>query len=235
MASMVGSSSSLGVKSSRAWAGWGLAPRPLDRDDPDVVEHGLAAVGGAAREVDLELAGEALGVGVAQEVPEGGLGPGADVEHLEGAGAGQVAALNVADRVAARLPRGQADRRQVAHEVGDALQGHEVELDVLAGGDVAPAPGVGVGDVAAHLQLVGRHRAVGDLDPHHLVVAALALAVDAVVQAEDPEAVLLDLPAEVLLEQALELLDVSLGRGVDLVGDSHGGTSLPGGATVLES
>ena len=37
-------------------------------DDADVVEHGLAAVGGAAREVDLELAGQALGVGVVEEV-----------------------------------------------------------------------------------------------------------------------------------------------------------------------
>ena len=37
-------------------------------DHADVVEHRLAAVGGAAREVDLELAGEALGERVAQEV-----------------------------------------------------------------------------------------------------------------------------------------------------------------------
>ena len=32
----------------------------------------------------------------------------------------------------------------------------------------------------------------GHLDPDHLVVAALALAVDAVVQAEDPEDVLVE-------------------------------------------
>ena len=44
-------------------------------DHADVVEHGLAAVGVAAREVDLELAGQALGEGVVQEVLEGGLGP----------------------------------------------------------------------------------------------------------------------------------------------------------------
>ena len=43
----------------------------------------------------------------------------------------------------------------------------------------------------------GVMRAVGHLDPHHLVVAALALAVDAVVQAEDAEDVLVELAGEV--------------------------------------
>ena len=54
----------------------------------------------------------------------------------------------------------------------------------------------------------GVMRAVGDLDPHHLVVAALALAVDAVVQAEDPEDVLVELAGQVAGELLLELLDV---------------------------
>ena len=39
----------------------------IDGDDADVVEHRLAAVGGAAGEVDLELAGQALRVRVAQQ------------------------------------------------------------------------------------------------------------------------------------------------------------------------
>ena len=113
---------------------------PAGGDDADVVEHGLAAVGGAAGEVDLELAGQALGERVAQEVLEGRLGPRADVEHLERAGAGEVAALHVAHGVAAGLAGGEPDRRQVAHHRGDPLEVDEVELDVLAGGDVAPAP-----------------------------------------------------------------------------------------------
>ena len=121
--------------------------RAGDADDADVVEHGLAAVGGAAGEVDLELAGQALGERVAQEVLERGLGPRRDVEHLVRAGAGEVAALHVADGVAARLAGGEPDRGEVAQDLGDLLELHEVELDVLAGGDVAPAAGVGVGDV----------------------------------------------------------------------------------------
>ena len=90
----------MAVNSSRASAGCGLAPRPPATNtrkpgstvpsssvrvaaiDADVVEHRLAAVGGAAGEVDLELAGQALGERVAQEVLERGLGPRRDVEHL---------------------------------------------------------------------------------------------------------------------------------------------------------
>ena len=66
--------------------------------------------------------------------------------------------------------------------------------------------------------------AVGHLDPHHLVVAALALAVDAVVEAEDPEDVLVDLAGEVAAELHLELLDVgelAPGRSPAV---QHGGT-----------
>ena len=44
--------------------------------------------------------------------------------------------------------------------LGHPLELHEVELDVLAGGDVAPAPGVVVGDVAEHVELLGGDDAV---------------------------------------------------------------------------
>ena len=127
-----------------------------------------------------------------------------------------MAALDVADRVAARLPGREPDGRELAHDGGDVLEVDEVELDVLAGRDVAPAPGVRVGDVADHLQLVGCQPAVGDLDADHLVVAALALAVDAVVQPEDPEDVLLEVAGEVAGELGFELGDVGQLRRVDL-------------------
>ena len=203
---------------------------PVDRDDADVVEHRLAAVGDAAGEVDLELAGQALRVGVAEEVAEGGLGPRRDVEHLVGAGAGEVAPLHVAHGVAAGLARRQADRGHVAQQRGDALELDEVELDVLPGRDVAPPARVLVGEVAAHVELLGGEGAVRHLDAHHLVVAALALPVDAVVEAEDAEAVLVELAVEVEAEHALELLDVGEGlrldgAGADLSRDrlAHGG------------
>jgi hypothetical protein len=67
-----------------AGLGGAVVERAGAGDHAHVVEHGLAAVGLAAGEVDLELAGQALGERVAQEVPVGGLGPGGDVEVLVG-------------------------------------------------------------------------------------------------------------------------------------------------------
>ena len=156
------SSSSRGVNSSSAWAGCGLAPSPPatktrkpgfdgpvraglgDGDHADVVEHGLAAVGGAAREVDLELARQPLRVsGGAGKCRNVASAHGRDVEHLERAGAGQVAARR---RCAPcrRTPRGSsgptAARSRSEHR--DPLELHEVELDVLAGREVAPAAAV---------------------------------------------------------------------------------------------
>jgi hypothetical protein len=105
--------------------------------------------------------------------------------------------------------------RQQPHHLGDVLQLHEVELDVLPGGDVAPAPGVVVGDLRHQVELMGEQPAVGDLDPHHLVVAALALAVDPVVQPEDAEGVLLDLTGQVAGEDRVELGGIGQLVGVD--------------------
>ncbi len=63
-----------------------------------------------------------------------------------------------------------------------------------------PQPaGVGLGDVGERLELLGGDAAVRHLDAEHLVVAALALAVDALVEAEDAEDVLVDPAVEVLL------------------------------------
>ncbi len=184
-------------------------------DHADVVEHRLTAVGLATGEVDLELAGETLTERVAHEVTERGLGPRADVEHLVRARAGEMAALDVADGVAARFPRREPDRRQVTHHLGDLGQRDEVELDVLAGRDVAPPARVLVDEPADHLELLGLDRSVGHLHPDHLVLAALTLAVDAVAQAEHPEDVLVEIAREVAHEHLLELLDVHQLLGVD--------------------
>ena len=67
----------------------------------------------------------------------------------------------------------------------------------------------------SRVQLLGRDLAVGDLDPEHLVVPPLALAVDPVGQAEDPEDVLVDRTVEVPGQHPLELVDVGRLGGVD--------------------
>ena len=87
------SSCSRGVNSSRAWAGWGLAPRPpatKTRKPASVLPSGNGRETATTPtslnmawpqsvtqpgEVDLELAREPLSVRVVQEVAEGGLGP----------------------------------------------------------------------------------------------------------------------------------------------------------------
>ncbi len=125
-----------------------VGARAVHRDDAGVVEHRLAAVGGAAGEVDLELAGEPLRDRVAQEEVLGGLGPRADVEHLVGARAGEMAARHVAHGVAARFAAGEPDRREEAQDLGRLLELHEVELHVLAGREVTPAAREVLGDVA---------------------------------------------------------------------------------------
>src|SRR5436190_20974074 len=70
--------------------------------------------------------------------------------------------------------------------------------------------------MAQHLELVGRQGPVGDLDTDHLVVAALTLTVDAVVQAEDAESVLIQVAGQVEGHHLLELVDVAEGGGIDL-------------------
>ena len=204
-----------------------VGERAVHRDHTDVVEHRLAAVGGAAGEVDLELAGEPLRQGIAQEERLRRLRPRADVEHLVGARAGKVTTGDVADGVAARLAAGEADRREQAQRLADLLELHEVELHVLAGGEVAPAARVGLGEVAEHLELVGLDAPVRDLHPEHLVVATLALAVDALVQAEHAEHVVVDLardePASAVFEVRELLLDLGVEReGAELTDvDGH--------------
>ena len=126
---------------------------------------------------------------------------------------GEVATHHVAHGVAAGFARGQADRREEAQDLGRLLELDEVELHVLAGREVTPPARVGLRDVGARLELLGREAPVRHLDAEHLVVAALALAVDALVQAEDPEDVFVDPPVEVLADGALV--------GVELLGDGR--------------
>ena len=104
-----------------------------------------------------------------------------------------------------------ADGREHAQHLGRLPELDEVELHVLARGEVAPAARIGLGDVGEHLELVGLDLAVRDLHPHHLAGAALALAVDALVEAEDAELVVVELTREVPAHAVLE--------AVELVGD----------------
>ena len=200
----------------------GLVGAVLERscrsDHADVVEHRLAALGRATGEVDLELARQALTQRVAHEVFERGLGPRRDIEELVRARTGQVAGHDVANSVATCLASGQPGSAERTHHVGDLGQFDEVDLHVLARRDVAPTARVGLGEVAHEVELLRGDRAGRQLDAHHLVGAALALAVDTVVQAEHAEDVFADLAGKVLGNRALEPLDVALLLCVEISG-----------------
>jgi hypothetical protein len=80
---------------------------------------------------------------------------------------------------------------------------------------VAPPTRVLVGDVGEHLELVGFDPTVRDLRAQHLVVATLTLAVDALVEAEDAERVVVDLAREVTGDAVLEAVELVLDDGVE--------------------
>ena len=107
-----------GYKNSEPGLGATVRQGPGHGYDTDVVEHGLAAVGNAAREVDLELARQSLSVRVVEEVAEGRLRPRRDVQDLEGAGAGQVAAGDVTHGVTASFTGRHADRARSRRSAG---------------------------------------------------------------------------------------------------------------------
>ena len=106
------------------------------------------------------------------------------VEDLVGAQAGHGRAGDIAHGVAAGLAAGQAVGGQALHDAGHVLQLDEVDLDGLAGSDVADAQrGPIAANIAQGAGLSRGHQAAGDLDAHHLHIL-LALAIRAVDQAE---------------------------------------------------
>jgi len=132
------------------------------------------------------------------------------------AGAGEVAGHHVAHGVTAGLTGGEADLCESAQEIGDLGEFHVMELDVLPGGDVSPTPGELIGQHTHEIELLGGDGAGGELDAHHLIGAALALAVDAVVESHHPEHVLGDLLGEVLGDGRFEPFDIGLLFGVEI-------------------
>ena len=83
-----------------------------------------------------------------------------------------------------------------------------MELDVLPRGDVAEAARIALADLGEHIELVGRQEALRDLDPQHLRVFGLPLAVGAPHQAVRAPLIGRDLAALVLLERRDELVDL---------------------------
>ena len=154
------SRSSLEVNSSRASAGCGLAPRPpatntrkpastvpssrvrFTATTPTSLNMAWPQSVAQPEKLILNLRGRRCEIGLRRKCRNVASAHGLDVEHLVGAGAGEVAAHDVADGVGAGLTRGQPDSCQVPQQVGHPLEVDEVELHVLAGGEVAPTTAV---------------------------------------------------------------------------------------------
>ena len=89
-----------------------------------------------------------------------------------------------------------------------------MELDVLARRDVALAQRrEALGDLGEGVHLVGRDAAEGKLDPDHLHVG-LALAVDALLEAEADELALLDLALDEAVDVGVEVVELALDVGM---------------------
>jgi hypothetical protein len=178
------------------------------------VDRDQAAVLGARRIADLELARQLLVDGVAQEVAHRRLGVRRHVEHAVLSDAAEGIRSDVADGVPAGLARGDAGLGEAAHHFRRVFEHDEVELDRLPGRHVAElARGVHLGAVGDGVELAGRERAVGHLDAHHLPVG-LALAVGAVLEAERAEVVAEAAACAPGERFALEVIDFGLDDGV---------------------
>jgi hypothetical protein len=156
---------------------------------------------------------------VADEVARIGRCVGSDVEGLVLRDARPGIAGDVADRIAAALPGGEAGLGDLADELGRVGQRHVVDLDVLAGGDVALVEGRELLDrVCEGLHLLGADAAEGQLHPDHLDVG-LALAVDALLEAEADELLLGLLAAKEASGLGIEVVELALEYRDDVAGD----------------
>ena len=129
---------------------------------------------------------------------------------LVGRDAGVRARRDVAHRIAARFARRHPRVGQQSHRRFDVVQLDEVELNVLARGDVTETARIPLADLGQRSELVGRQQTLRNLDAQHLRVLGLALPVGAANQAKGAPLVRRDLAALVLFERGDELVDVRL-------------------------
>ena len=109
------------------------------RPQADVVDLGLGAVVAAARDAELELPRQVGVLPVAGEEVRDLASDRRCVEDLVGVDAGDRAAEDVAGRVPARLHRRDPDLLEQGPDLGHVSDPDPVQLDVLAGREVAVA------------------------------------------------------------------------------------------------
>eukprot|EP01022_Parablepharisma_sp_SALTPOND_P026560 TRINITY_DN643_c0_g3_i1.p1 TRINITY_DN643_c0_g3~~TRINITY_DN643_c0_g3_i1.p1 ORF type:complete len:1321 (+),score=447.37 TRINITY_DN643_c0_g3_i1:3726-7688(+) len=159
----------------------------LEHVQADVMHGSGGAVFGGAADGDLELARQVGELGVEGAPLADQFGIGTRIDDLVGGHASELVGGGVADAVARGLDGVHLDAGQFFQDLGGFFQLDPVELDVLAGGEVAIASVVLDGDLGELAQLLGSQHAVGDGDAQHV---GMALQVETVLQAQDTEFVL---------------------------------------------
>jgi hypothetical protein len=159
-------------------------------DEADVVDPRDRDVLVGRGERRLDLARHQLRRRVADEVADVGAGVGRDVEELTLGDAGERVAGDVADGVAAALAGGEPGVGDLLDQLRRVGERDVVDLDVLARGDVALVQGrVLLDHRGERVHLVRGDAAHRQLRADHLHVR-LALAVDALLEAEADELLL---------------------------------------------
>jgi hypothetical protein len=176
------------------------APRHDLQADVMGADHG--AIGLGPGHGDLELAAKELELGVVGGPLADELGVRPGIGHLVRRRAREMVGGHVADRVAAGLDRVQPDLGQCVQHVGHVAEPGPVELDVLAGGEVAVTLVPALGDHRELPHLCSVQRAIGDRDAQHVGVK---LQVEAVHQAERLELLLGQRAGEAAFDLRAEL------------------------------
>ena len=160
----------------------------------DVVHAGGCAVFHAAGHRDLEFARQEGELGVQGAPLPNDFAPGPRVQQFVAGHAGEGVGRRVAHAVARSLDRMHLHRGQLFQDIGHPRQLRPVELNVLAGGEMAVALIVAAGDVGQLAQLAAAQMAVGNGDAQHRRVA---LHVQAVHQTQRAKLVLAQLAGQI--------------------------------------
>jgi hypothetical protein len=176
----------------------------LDDLQADVMDLGRSAVALGPGHGDLELARQIGEFGMQRRPLADDLAIGARIDQLVGGDAGQLVGGDVADAIAAGLDGMHLDRGQVSQDIGHALQGGPVVLDILARGEMAIAAVVGPRDMGQHAQLPRRQQSVGNGHAQH---GGMKLDVQPVAQPQGAELLLAELPGQVTAGLVPELGD----------------------------
>src|SRR6266704_1311318 len=187
----------------------------------------FAAIGPGTVHGELELAREIRELGMERGPLADDFAPDERVHDLVPRDAREMVGSDIAEGVAGGLDRVHLHGRQFREDVGHSLDLRPVQLQVLAGAEVAVAAVVLARDLREFSQLLRREQAVGNGDAQHRRVT---LDVEAVPQAQRAELVLRELAGEkaprLVAELDHTLVDELL---VDFVVDVHGfySASLP--------